>query len=193
MTLRNALLRPAFAGLAIFAGLLLSAGAPATPEADDMTAAQQLFMVKQLLPDAAHVGLVWSTKIPDANQKMDLLKRTAANLGVTLYLASVEDLKDVGPEVRRIVRDYNLDAVLITHNDGLVDQGAAKQFIITHALQNRLPLFAPSTDWVEAGAAVAFHRVEKDVHLAVNEQAARATKLAVPASFADKTAYLSSN
>ena len=180
-------------GLFLGASLVLSAATPVAPSADDMTAAQQLYMVKQLVPDAAHVGLLWSSKIPDADQKMEVLKRTAANLGVTLYLASVEEIKDVGPEVRRIVGDYDLDAILITYNDGLVDHGAAKQFIITHALQNRLPLFAPTTDWVESGAAVAFHRVEKEVHLAVNEQAARATNLNVPASFADKTAYLSSN
>lgn len=181
----SALLIPAVA-------LLLGATFSDTPIKDQQETAleeadvgliQQLFLLKELKPDVKRVGIIWKEGIPKQDSKLETAKRAAASIKGKLFVGYAEKASDVAEQFRLLTRDHEVQALWIIENDGVVDGSTSKQYLIENSVKNGIPLLAPTSDWVDAGAPLSIAKSDGELELMINEPAAAATGLEVPSEY----------
>lgn len=173
--------------LMLVAALILSAFHP-VQLGSDVTPMQQMYIMKEVKPDVARLGLIWNSATHD-EETLTKIRRAGTSLKVQLFLADVSDLSDIAPQFRELTRTHRVQAIWVIKNDGLVDSSTGKSFLIKNAMKAGLPLFAPSADWVSEGAFIAMKKQDGGIHLVVNKSAADALSLAVPAKYAERTQF----
>ena len=158
----------------------------------DATPMQQMFVIKELKPGIERVGIIWD---PSGNHDaiMEKIQRASTATGIKVFVGEASGLSDVGPQFRTLFREHKIEALWIVDNEGVISQSVARNFLIKEATQSGLPIFAPSRDWIDAGASVAVSKVDGSIQLFVNRAAADALSLQVPEKYLERTEYLAAN
>jgi putative ABC transport system substrate-binding protein len=169
--------------------------APSPPSLNDpgFHPIQQMYFLKKAKPDVERIGVLWKEGVGDQEEKLQTMQRAAAAIQGQLFLAYVESASDVGPQFRELTREHNIDALWIVENDGIVDAATPRQYLIANALKQGIPLVAPTEAWVSEGAPMAVRKIGNQFHIVLNERAAAATALEVPAEYESVTELVASN
>lgn len=154
-----------------------------TPEEPEVGLIQQLFLLKKLKPDVERIGIIWKKGLSNQESKLKTAKRAAASIQGKLFMGYVQDASDVAEQFRLLTRDHNVQALWIIENDGVVDGSTSKQYLIENAVKKGIPLLAPTSDWVDAGAPLSIAKSDGELELMMNEPAAAATGLEVPSEY----------
>jgi len=127
-------------------------GAEATPK--------RLELVKQLLPDAKRVGVVWNPDNP-ANVLLEREgRRTAARLGLDVVSAVVRDGAEMDTAFRLISKERA--AALIVTGDPVLQLHIDR--VITFAARNRLPAIYNVKENVLAGGLMSYGADHRDLY-----------------------------
>jgi len=172
--------------LALVVGLT-AASSPA-PSYGTASPAQQLFMMKEVKPDLARIGIIWDGRADDAVLQQAL--RAAQGYGVQVFRASVERNQDVGSAFRELHRTHRVQALWVITDTGLIAAEPTRSFLVREATRAGLPILAPSAGWVRDGAPLAVVAQGEGVRLVVNRTVAHALSLQVPAKYGSTTEFL---
>ena len=175
--------------------LLISAVFFGTPEAleSNATPLQSLFMIKQILPQVKTVGLMYKQSADNGGNLLNQVKRASASFGVKIVLADVEGLPDVAAQFRDLTGSYHIQALWVIQNSNVLGSSVARDYLIKNAALQGIPLFAPNTNWVSAGACAAVVTDGANTKLYVNQKTLNALGLKVPEKYASVTQVLASN
>ncbi len=177
--------------------LLLVAASPAKPAPDDdpgtqsPSPLQQLFLLKKMKPGTKKVGIIWKKGSANHAALMPDIKRGSASTGIKAVVSYVQSPADVGPALRALVSQHNVDVLWVVENDGLVNKPAARSFLIEKSLKKGIPLMAPTADWVSAGATLSFKNGASGIVVVVNKAAAKAFSITVPAKYQSTAQFVS--
>ncbi|ARA94769.1 hypothetical protein AWN76_017485 [Rhodothermaceae bacterium RA] len=185
-------MNPSFRFLPLLLLSLLLA-APATAQDDRPTDSQVLFIISEVRPGTKNVGLIWGGDVADRDARMNSLARTAANLGMTLYLAEINTLTDLAEQYRQLTREHGVEVLWVVDPGKTLDTPQSQRFLIESATKSRVPLVAPAATWVQAGAPLTVQKRDGSIQLAVNEAAAQATSLTIPEKYSATAEVLASN
>lgn len=165
-----------------------------TPEAleSNATPLQSLFMIKQLLPQVKTVGLMYKQSSDDSKTFMNDVNRASASLGVKIVLADVESLPDVAAQFRDLTESYHVQVLWVIHSNDVLNSSIARGYLIKNATLQGIPLFAPNTNWVSAGACAAVVTNGGSTKLVVNQKTLDALGIKVPEKYASVTQVLAS-
>lgn len=180
----NALVRLSALALVVVALAAFTAAPRPTPASP----AQQLFVLKEIQPDLARVGILWDVRGNEAVLQQAL--RAAQGYGVQVFRANIERNQDVGPAFRELHRTHRVQAIWIVTDDGLLATEPSRSFLIREAARSNLPLLAPTAAWVRDGAPLAVLSDGEGVRLAVNRAVADALAMRVPAKYGSRTEFL---
>jgi putative ABC transport system substrate-binding protein len=153
------------------------------PAESEVGLLQQLFLLKKLKPDVKRVGIILKKGASDQKSELKTAERAAASIQGKLFVGHVEKASDVAEQFRLMTREYNIHALWIIENDGVVNGSTSKQYLIENAVKEGIPLLAPTSDWVDAGAPLSIAESDGDLELLINEPAAAATGLEVPKKY----------
>lgn len=183
------MLKRTYLPLLIAGCLILTAATPAPTGSSDVTPLQQLFVFKELKPDVKRVGIIWNEASANRDVLMPKVQQASASTGIEVFVANVKDMKEIAPQYRTLVRNHNIQALWVVENDGVVDTAIGKKFLLKETTQKGIPIFAPSEDWVNEGAAVSLKRSEGQIQLVVNQAAANAFALSIPEKYLERTQF----
>lgn len=169
--------------------LLLVAASPAP--AQSPSPLQQLFLLKKMKPDAKKVGIIWKKGSANHATLMPDIQRGAASTGLKVAVSYVTSPADVGPALRALVGQQNVDVLWVVENDGIVNKPAARSFLIEKSLKKGIPLMAPTSDWVSAGATLSFKNGGGGIVVVVNKAAAKVFSISVPAKYQSTAQFVS--
>ena len=148
---------------------------------------QQMFLLKKVKPDVQRIGVIWKKGVADQEAKLEAIRRAVATIQGKLFVAYVESKADVGGQFRQLARKHDVQALWVVENDGIVDAAAPRQYLIENAAKSGIPLLAPTEDWVSAGAPMAVRKEGDIFRILLNEPAANATSIKVPAKYKSQT------
>lgn len=144
-------------------------GSRITGVSADIPPALELALLHETAPDVKRVGVIVGRR---SEAWLRLAEPAAAKLGVTLEIARVESIDQLGPRVRELVG--HVDALWMPA-DADVATPEAFRFAMAEALDHRLPFFtfapalvragayaaaAPDLDWVAGRIVEAVRRVQ---------------------------------
>ncbi len=69
---------------------------------------QQLYMMKELVPNLTTVGLIWNEGVIDKAALLPKIERASASLGVKVVIANVNSLKDISPEFKNLTANHHI-------------------------------------------------------------------------------------
>lgn len=161
--------------------------APPAASADPLNPLQQMYILKEIKPDMERVGILWSETAPNHDALMRKVQQAAAASGVKVFVAYVDDMRDVAPSYRTLRRDHDIDVLWILDDDGAVGSSVGRNYLIKNATQHGVPLLAPTADWVNDGAPISLQRIDGAITVMLNEAAAAATALTVPDKYATQS------
>lgn len=131
------------------AGLVASNEAPGgnvTGTTDMNPVADQLALIKEILPDAKTVGIIYSSGEVNSQVQVDMAKEAAAGLGLTISEATVTNSSEVATAAQSL---SNVDAIYVPTDSRVTE---AIESVVQIAEQNKVPLFGSETNQVEHGA-----------------------------------------
>lgn len=187
------LLRKASTLIALTSSVLLSL--LSTPKAAGTSASplQSLYMIKQLVPNAQTVGVMWNKSAANTSTLLPELNRASAEIGVKVVVEDAEQMKDISDEFRDLVQKYHVQVLWVIENDDPLGNSVSMEYLIKNATLNGVALFAPSTNWVSAGACAALMSEGGKAKLYINKKTLNALGLKVPQQFAQATQFLATN
>lgn len=165
----------------------------ALPVSAQVTATQQLFVIKECKPGVQKVGVIVSSKDAADQAFMADLNRAGAAAGVKVFVATVDEIKDVAPKFRDLTRSQGVQAIWVPKATGAIADATSRKFVITNATQSRIPLFAPAATWVKEGAAVSLSKGADGISLSVNKAAADASALQIPDKYKERMQLVAAN
>lgn len=138
-----------------FERILLEAGRKASAQFSaiylDQPASRQLDLVRQLLPQAKRIGVLWG----DASvAQQGALEAAAASRGLRLVSARVGASEALFPALRKVLDDSD---VLLALADPMIYHAGSIQNILLTSVRLRVPMVAFSPGYVTAGALAAVH------------------------------------
>lgn len=151
---------------------------------------QQMYFLDKMKPDVERVGIIWKRGFDNQKDMLESAKRAVASIQGKLYVGYVESKSDVAEQFRALTGEHNVQALWIVEEDGIVDASAPREYLIKNAIESGIPLLAPSEDWVNEGAPLAIDRTNGEIQILLNEPAAKATALEVPAEHEGKTKFI---
>lgn len=110
----------------------------------------QLELIKQILPNAKTIGIVYDPGDPSSAATMPLLRRESTRTGLSLELRPVSSTGEVLQSLNSLKGRADL---LFTANDVTVT--AAFPALVAFAMENNMPLFAGDYSSVQRGAIAA--------------------------------------
>ncbi len=170
-----------FAPLAFACMLLLSGGflTHSAHAQDGVTAKQQLFMLKELRPSVKKVGVLMAPGSAIAAE----VGKAGATYGVQIVAQGVKEMSEVAPALRKLMAD-GVDAVWIPEASAGLSDATSRMYIIKQAVGSKIPVIAPSAEWVSQGAPVCVRKSGAGMEIVLNKATAAATALAVPEKYA---------
>ncbi|SRR5690554_4010805 len=154
---------------------------------------QQLFLIKELKPNTANVGIIMNATTAANQSILQELQRAGASAGVKVFVGSAAELKEVAPVYRDLTRTNSIDVLWIIDESGVVTDGTARGFLIKTATQSGIPVFGPTSQWVTEGACVNITKQDGAIQLVVNKTAAQALNLTIPEKYLERTQFLALN
>ncbi len=166
-----------------------------TPEALESNASplQSLYMIKQLVSQAQTVGLIWNQAKVNTSDIMPKIERAATSVGVKVVVEDVEDLPDISKKFRDLTDNYHIQVLWVFQNDDIIESSLGKDFLIKNSTVGGIALFAPSADWVSAGACATLMVEGGTVRLFVNKKTITALGINIPEKFIPDTQFLATN
>ncbi|MFB6272202.1 MAG: ABC transporter substrate binding protein, partial [Salinibacter sp.] len=144
---------------------------------DDVGLIQQMFFLQKMKPDLKRIGLIWKKGVANQKAKLKTAKRAVASIGGKLFVGYVEDKSEVADNFRLLTGKHDVQALWIIENDGIVNASAPQKYLTKNAIEEGIPLLAPTQDWVDAGAPLSIVRANGEIQIMLNEPAAKATGL----------------
>ncbi len=170
-------------------GLLLLTAFSLRPGENDITPKQYLFMIKELVPGIQTVGILRSSSSEMGNW-VEKIERAAAVMQVKVVIAGVADLKDVAKQFKNLIETHNIQALWVFEDDQVLNSTVSRKYLIKNANLSKIPLFAPSVDWINEGGCVNLTKEGGKVQLRVNEKTARILNLSIPEKYLPNTEFL---
>lgn len=171
--------------------------------------AQQLALIKEILPEAGTLGVIYNAGEDNSVSLVALINENAAESTLEIEEVTVAATSEVATAARNLVG--SVDAIYIPTDNTVV---SALESVIQVGQDNQIPVFAGDTDSVERGAIAALSfdyydvgrqtgamvtkvleggkpgdlAVEfvKDLKLSINPAAAEAMGVELPSSVADR-------
>ena len=120
-------------------------GANVTGTSDAVPVADLLELVKEIVPDAESVGIVYNAGEPNAVAQVEWAEEAAADLGLTLELATA----DTSGAVQQAADSLDVDAFFVITDNTVV---SALETLIQVAEDKQIPVIASEGDSVARGA-----------------------------------------
>ncbi|MDO5535648.1 MAG: ABC transporter substrate-binding protein [Propionibacteriaceae bacterium] len=144
-----------FAGVTdpVGAGLVESLEAPGsnlTGTSDFPPIADQLALVKELVPYASTIGLLYSSAETNSHIHAQLVKDAAPGLGLTVQEATVANSSEVAQAAESL---KDVDAFFVGNDNTIV---SAIESVVQVSEANQVPLIVSDPDSVERGALAAY-------------------------------------
>ncbi len=172
--------------LTVMLGTPQAAGTNATP-------LQSLYMMKQLVPKATTVGIMWNKSTVDASTLLPEINRASLAVGLKVVIEDVEQIQDVSSKFRDLVQNYHIQVLWVIQGNDLYGSSIVKGYLIKNTTLSGVALFAPGTDWVSAGACAALMSEGGTAKLFVNQKTLNALGLTVPQQYTQATQFLATN
>ncbi|GGA59694.1 hypothetical protein GCM10011490_07230 [Pseudoclavibacter endophyticus] len=131
------------------AGLVESNDAPGgnvTGTTDLNPVADQLALLKEIMPDAQSVGIIYSSGEVNSQVQVDLAKEAADELGITISEATVTNASEVATAAQTL---GDVDAIYVPTDNRVTE---AFETVVQYAEDNQVPLFGSEVDQVARGA-----------------------------------------
>lgn len=170
--------------------LLLAAATPLAKEPASHN--QQLFVLKTLKPSTKSVGLMVSSRMAADEATMTSVKRAAAGAGFTIFLSTIDTIRDVAPKFRDL-RAEGVQAIWVIEGNGVMADRATRSFLIENTTRQQVPLLAPSASWVSEGACASVEKVGGNLSVALNQKVLSALSITVPESLKESAQLLATN
>jgi len=135
---------PVSAGLA---QSLEKPGGNVTGTTDMNPVADQIKLVKELVPNAEKVGILYNAGEINSQIQVDIAKETAKELGITIVEATVSNSSEVNQAAQSLVG--RVDAIYVPTDNTIVSAIGA---VIKVANDNKIPVIGSESGQVEAGA-----------------------------------------
>ncbi|MDJ0348634.1 ABC transporter substrate-binding protein [Cryobacterium sp. PH29-G1] len=111
---------------------------------------EQLELIKEILPDATTVGVIYSSGEVNSDVQVKLAKEAAKTLGLTIKEATVTNSSEVAQATESL---GDVDAIYIP-TDNRVTEGL--EAVIQYSEANQVPLFGAENGQVERGAIATY-------------------------------------
>lgn len=131
-------------------GDLQHPGGNVTGMSDLSPIGKHLDLIKEIMPKAAKLGVIYNPGEANSLTLLELLKQEAPARGLTIQEAPSPKSSDVLPAAQSLVGQ--VDAIYVPTDNTVV---TALEAIVQVGQQNRLPVFAGDTDSVPRGAIAA--------------------------------------
>lgn len=177
----------------LFSAAVPGSSSAASTAAPAPTPMQQLFLLKEVMPEVQRVGLIWSKSSSNHEALMPSIQRAAAASGVEVFVAYADAVADVAAGYRSLRQEHDVQVLWVLEETGAMDSNMARSFLIKESLKRSLPLLAPTEAWVNDGAALHLQERNGQVHLVANKSACDAMALAIPTKYSAQTSYLTMN
>jgi len=154
---------------------------------------QQFYIMKEMVPHLKTVGIFWNKQTTQTEELLPQINRACAAVQVKAVIAEINELKAISENFRNMVNSYHIDAVWVIGNDEILNSDIAVDYLIKNSVLNKIPLFAPNTDWVNSGACVTLLNQDNRVKLFVNKKTADAIGVQLSETLLAKTEFLALN
>lgn len=125
-------------------------GGNVTGVSDLSPIAQQLELIKEILPEASTLGVIYNAGEDNSVSLVALINENAANNNLEIEEVTVAATSEVASAARSLVG--SVDAIYIPTDNTVV---SALESVVQVGQDNQLPVFAGDTDSVERGAIAA--------------------------------------
>lgn len=129
----------------------------------DQSFGRQLDLMRMLIPDARHVGIVLG---PQSMRDADAFRNQAASRGIVLNLEAASRESQIYSALQSAM--HNSDALLLIPDPDVMNSATAQNVLLT-ALRRRMPIFAFSAAYVRAGALAAVYSSARQQGLEVGQ------------------------
>jgi len=157
-------------------------GTNVTGVSDLLALDKQLALIKQLVPNARRVGMVYNPGEANSAVVVKQLKDLLGKSGMTLVEASAPRSVDVGAAARTLVGKVD---VIYTNTDNNVV--SAYEALVKVGNDAKIPLVAADTDSVKRGAVAALGIDYRDLGRQTGRQVVRILKGEAPGAIASET------
>ncbi len=158
-------------------------GANVTGTSDAAPIADQLGLLKEIVPDAAKVGIVYASGEVNSQIQVDQAKEAATGLGLEIVTQTVTSVSEIQQAVEAL---GDVDAIYVP-TDNMVVSGLAS--LIQVAEQKQIPVIGAEEGTVEGGAIATLGINYKDLGRQTGEMAVKILKEGQdPATLAVETA-----
>ncbi|MDR0416993.1 MAG: ABC transporter substrate-binding protein [Propionibacteriaceae bacterium] len=134
----------------VYAGLVPEIDGPSgtnvTGTSDLNPNAKPVALVKEIIPDAQTIGVLYSSSEPNSIVQVDAFKAEAGPLGVTIKESAITATSELATGVQALA---DCDAILVP-TDNTVVSGIST--VIAFGEQNQIPVFTADAESVQAGS-----------------------------------------
>ena len=127
-----------------------ASGSNVTGVSDELELDRQMELIKRVLPEAKHVGMVYNPGEANSVVVVERLRELLPEMGMTLVEAAAPRTVDVGAAARSLVGKVD---VIYTNTDNNVV--SAYESLVKVGTDTKTPLIASDTDSVKRGAIAA--------------------------------------
>ncbi len=108
--------------------------------------AQQTKIIKELMPDATRVGLVYSPSVD-----VDIfISEIVAETGIRVVKAPVQSIREVSQAIRSLDR-YEVNFILLLE-ERIVTSNNSIKFVVKQTVKKKIPVFTTAGNALNAGA-----------------------------------------
>ncbi len=146
---------------------------------DDL--AHHVKLIKQLMPDATRVGILFNP-----NTEIDgLINRAVQETGIKIIKSPIASVRDVSTAVRNLDR-YDVDFVIMIEERVVTSNNAIK-YVVKQTVKKKIPVFTTSENAMSAGACGHLVNGAGTWQMKVNGKVVRLFDITVPDSNANIT------
>lgn len=122
-------------------------GTNVTGTTDMNPVVDQLALIKELLPDAENVGIIYNTSEVNSEVQVKIAREAAPDLGLTLHEATATASSEVMQATQSLVG--KVDAIYLPTDNTVISSLSA---VLQVAEENKIPVIAGESNSVEEGA-----------------------------------------
>ncbi len=159
-----------------------ASGSNVTGVSDELALEKQIELIKQVVPEAKRVGMVYNPGEANSSVVVKRLKELLPKSGMSLVEASAPRSVDVGSAARSLAGKVD---VIYTNTDNNVV--SAYEALVKVGNESKIPLVASDTDSVKRGAIAALGINYKNLGTQTGKMVARILKGEKPGDIASET------
>ena len=141
------------------AGLITSMAAPGanvTGTSDMNPVATQINLVKELLPEATKVGILYTSSESNSEIQANLARQAALAIGLTPTVVTITTANDITLAVSNLITNSLVNAIYIPTDNLLASSMGAVEEVIRSYASYKVPIIGGETSQVRAGASIAY-------------------------------------